>query len=149
MAALAAGLFVFGLGEELWSRYVPEYLRALGASALAIGAFGTLRDLLDAAYAYPGGWLSDRLGNRRALLLFGGMTAAGLVVYAAWSSIAAVFVGLFLVAGWKSLGLPAPLSAARPKRLCFRGVHAGRADSTHAGRVVLRICEEADRLAPG
>ena len=49
----------------------------------------------------------------------------------------------------KSLGLPAPLSAARPKRLRFRGVHAGRADSTHAGRVVLRICEEADRLAPG
>jgi MFS family permease len=107
VAALAAGLFVFGLGEELWSRYVPEYLHALGASALAIGAFGTLRDLLDAAYAYPGGWLSDRLGNRRALLFFGGMTAAGLVVYAAWSSIAAVFAGLFLVAGWKSLGLPA------------------------------------------
>ena len=107
VAALAVGLFVFGLGEELWSRYVPVYLRALGASALAIGAFGTLRDLLDAAYAYPGGWLSDRLGNRRALLLFGGMTAAGLVVYAAWTSIAAVFAGLFLVAGWKSLGLPA------------------------------------------
>ena len=107
VAALAAGLFVFGLGEELWSRYVPEYLRALGASALAIGAFGTLRDLLDAAYAYPGGWLSDRLGSRRALLFFGGMTAAGLVVYFVWSSIAAVFTGLLLVAAWKSLGLPA------------------------------------------
>ena len=25
--ALAAGLFVYGFGEELWSRYMPEYLR--------------------------------------------------------------------------------------------------------------------------
>ena len=60
----AAGIFVFGLGQELWSRYLPEYLRFLGASALVVGAFGALQDLLDAAYAYPGGWLSDRLGNR-------------------------------------------------------------------------------------
>src|SRR6266567_5500155 len=89
----AAGIFVFGLGQELWSRYLPEYLRFLGASALVVGAFGALQDLLDAAYAYPGGWLSDRLGNRRALILFGGMTAAGLVIYMVWSSIAAVFAG--------------------------------------------------------
>src|SRR5690348_12610620 len=93
VAALAAGLFVFALGEELWSRYLPEYLRAMGASALALGAFGTLRDFLDAAYSYPGGWLSDRLGSRRALLLFGAMTAAGLLVYLGVTSVAGVFVG--------------------------------------------------------
>jgi MFS family permease len=107
VAALAAGLFVFGFGEELWSRYLPQYLRTLGASALAVGAFGTLRDLLDAAYAYPGGWLSDRLGSRRALLLFGAVTTAGILVYLVWSSAVGVFAGLLLVAGWKSLGLPA------------------------------------------
>ena len=107
VAALAAGLFVFALGEELWSRYLPEYLRAMGASALALGAFGTLRDFLDAAYSYPGGWLSDRLGSRRALLLFGAMTAAGLLVYLSVTSVAGVFVGVLLVASWKSLGLPA------------------------------------------
>jgi MFS family permease len=107
VAALAAGLFVFALGEELWSRYLPEYLRAMGASALALGAFGTLRDFLDAAYSYPGGWLSDRLGSRRALLLFGAMTAAGLLVYLGVTSVAGVFVGVLLVASWKSLGLPA------------------------------------------
>jgi MFS family permease len=110
LAPLAAGIFVFGLGEELWSRYLPEYLRFLGASALIVGAFGTLRDLLDAAYAYPGGWLSDRLGNRRALLLFGVLTTAGFVLYFAWGSIAGIFVGVFLVMAWKSLGLPATFS---------------------------------------
>ncbi|MDQ6891073.1 MAG: MFS transporter [Acidobacteriota bacterium] len=107
LAPLAAGLVVFGLGQELWARYVPEYLRFLGASALLVGAFGALQDLLDAAYAYPGGWLSDRLGNRRALILFGALTTAGFVVYFFFRSIAGVFFGTLLVMAWKSLGLPA------------------------------------------
>src|SRR5438128_510375 len=80
VGALAAGLFVYGFGEELWFRYLPEYLRVLGGSAFAVGLFGTAKDLLDAAYAYPGGVLSDRLGTRRSLLLFGSLTAAGFAV---------------------------------------------------------------------
>ncbi len=107
LAPAAAGIFVFGLGQELWSRYLPEYLRFLGASALIVGAFGTLEDLLDAAYAYPGGWLSDRLGNRRALLIFGALTTAGFFVYFFSRSIAGIFLGVFLVMAWKSFGLPA------------------------------------------
>jgi MFS family permease len=108
--ALAASLFVFGFGEELWFRYLPAYLRAFGVSAFAVGLFGTLKDLLDAAYAYPGGVLSDRLGTRRALLLFGGLSTAGFAVFWAWPSAAGVFVGLFFVMAWASLGLPATFS---------------------------------------
>ena len=106
-ASLAAALFVFGFGEELWSRYVPEYLRVLGASALLVGAFGALRDFLDAAYAYPGGALTDRLGTAKSLTLFGGVTATGILVYFVWPSIAGVFLGLLLVRAWASFGLPA------------------------------------------
>jgi MFS family permease len=104
---LAVALFVYGFGEELWSRFLPEFLRALGGSALVLGAYGTLRDFLDAAYAYPGGALSDRLGSGRALLLFGAMTTLGIACYLTWSSIPAIFAGLFLVMAWRSLGLPA------------------------------------------
>ena len=107
VGALAAGLLVYGFGEELWFRYLPEYLRVLGASAFAVGLFGTAKDLLDAAYAYPGGVLSDRLGTRRSLLLFGSLTTAGFAVYFFWPSIPGVFFGLFLVLCWQSLGLPA------------------------------------------
>ena len=107
VGALAAGLFVYGFGEELWFRYLPEYLRVLGASAFAVGLFGTAKDLLDAAYAYPGGVLSDRLGTRRSLLLFGGLTTAGFAVYFFFPSVLAVFLGLLLVMCWQSLGLPA------------------------------------------
>ena len=108
--ALAVALFVFGFGEELWFRYLPAYLRAFGVSAMGLGLFGTLKDFLDAAYAYPGGVLSDRLGTRNALLLFGGLTTAGFVALFAWPSPAAVFAGLFLVMAWASLGLPATFS---------------------------------------
>jgi MFS family permease len=108
--SLAAALFALGFGQELWWRYVPEYLRSLGASAFAVGVFGTLRDLLDAAYAYPGGIASDRLGTRRALVLFGALTTAGYAVYALGGSILAIFGGLLLVMAWPSLGLPATFS---------------------------------------
>jgi MFS family permease len=107
VAVLAVALFVYGFGEELWSRFLPELLRSLGGSALVLGAYGTLRDSLDAAYAYPGGVLSDRLGSGRALLLFGALTTFGIACYLAWSSIPAIFAGLFLVMAWRSLGLPA------------------------------------------
>jgi len=107
VAALASALLVYGFGEELSSRYLPAYLRAMGASALLIGAFGAARDFLDAAYAWPGGVLSDRLGTRRSLLLFGGMSTAGFLIYLFWGSPARVFVGLAFVMAWRSLGLPA------------------------------------------
>jgi MFS family permease len=113
VAALAAGLFVYGFGEELWFRYLPEYLRTLGAGALAVGLFGTVKDLLDAGYAYPGGVIADRLGSRRALLLFAALTTAGFALYLAHPTVAAIFAGLFLVMAWQSLGLPATFSLVR------------------------------------
>jgi MFS family permease len=110
VGALAAGLFVYGFGEELWFRYVPAYLRALGASPFLVGAFGTFKDFLDAGYAYPGGVITDRLGSRRALLLFGALTVAGFALYWAAPSIPMIFLGLPLVMAWQSLGLPATFS---------------------------------------
>jgi MFS family permease len=107
VAALAAGLFVFGFGQELWFRYLPEYLRFLGATPLAVGAFGAVKDLLDAAYAYPGGAIADRAGTRTSLLLFGAVTVGGYAILAGWRSIAGVFAGIVLVMAWPSLGLPA------------------------------------------
>src|SRR5512135_1015975 len=107
VAALAAGLFVFGFGQELWFRFLPAFLRSLGASALLVGAFGTLKDLLDAAYAWPGGVLTDRLGSRRSLLLFGGLTLCGFLAYLASPTVPVLFAGLFLVMAWPALGLPA------------------------------------------
>src|ERR671939_1065350 len=70
VAVASAAVFLLGLGEELWKKFLPKYLEALGAGPGVIGLFGTAEDFFDALYQYPGGWLADRLGRRRAFLIF-------------------------------------------------------------------------------
>ena len=85
---------------------MPAYLTALGASGLVVGLFGSCKDLLDGLYQYPGGWLADRVGRRRTLLLFTALATAGYAVYAMAPSWPLVFVGLFGVMAWKSGAFP-------------------------------------------
>src|SRR5262245_15291202 len=79
--AASAAVFLLFLGEELWKKFLPRYLEALGAGAVAIGLFGTAKDFFDAIYQYPGGWLADRLGRRRAFLVFIGLASLGYLIY--------------------------------------------------------------------
>ena len=48
----SAAVFLLGLGEELWKKFLPKYLEALGASTPVIGLFGTAEDFFDAIYQY-------------------------------------------------------------------------------------------------
>jgi hypothetical protein len=52
-------------------------LEVLGAPVTAVGLFGTCQDLLDGVYQHPGGWIGDRYGRRRALMLFVGLAMLG------------------------------------------------------------------------
>src|SRR3954471_23484135 len=79
---IASGaVFLLGFGEELWKKFIPKYLEALGASTPVIGLFGTAEDLFDAMYQYPGGWIADRFGRRHALWFFLSLACAGYFVY--------------------------------------------------------------------
>jgi MFS family permease len=104
--AVVGAMFLMALGENLWRRFLPKYLEALGAPILAIGAYGSVEDALDGLYQYPGGWASDRYGRRHALLLFVALAAAGYVVIAAAPAWPVVFVGLLLIMCWTSMASP-------------------------------------------
>jgi MFS family permease len=104
--AVVGAMFLMALGENLWRRFLPKYLEALGAPILAIGAYGSAEDALDGLYQYPGGWASDRYGRRHALLLFVALAAAGYVVIAAAPAWPVVFVGLLLIMCWTSMASP-------------------------------------------
>ncbi len=103
----SGAVFLLGFGEELWKKFLPKYLEALGASTPMIGLFGTAEDFFDAVYQYPGGWIADRFGRRRALFFFLGLACAGYLVYLLGPSWPFAFLGLALVMGWQSMASPA------------------------------------------
>ena len=103
----STAIFLIGLGEELWKKFLPKYLEALGATAPIIGLFGTAEDFFDAIYQYPGGWLADRVGRRRAFLTVVTVAAGGYVVYLLSPSWPFLFLGLALVMAWQSMASPA------------------------------------------
>jgi MFS family permease len=107
VAIASATVFLLGFGEELWKKFVPKYLEALGATPLIIGLFGTAEDCFDAVYQYPGGFVADHLGRRRAFLIFITLASFGYVAYLFSPSWPFLFVALALVMVWQSMASPA------------------------------------------
>ena len=103
---VAGAVFLMSMGEELWKRFAPKYLDSLGAPLVMIGAYGSMRDLLDGLAQYPGGWLADRYGHRAALISFIACACVGYAVVAGSGSWALAFVGLVLVMAWSSMASP-------------------------------------------
>lgn len=103
----SCAIFLLGFGEELWKKFLPKYLEALGASTPIIGLFGTAEDFFDAVYQYPGGWIADRLGRRNAFLIFLALAFAGYLVYLFGTVWPFAFAGLALVMAWQSMASPA------------------------------------------
>lgn len=118
VTAASGAVFLVGLGEELWKKFLPKYLESLGGSVAVVGLFGTAEDFLDAIYQYPGGWLADHWGRRRAFLVFLAAAFAGYFVYLSSPSWPYLFLGLALVMAWQAMGSPvvfATIGDALPK----------------------------------
>jgi MFS family permease len=107
VAFASVAVLLLGLGEELWKKFLPKYLESLGATTAIIGIFGTTKDFFDAIYQYPGGWLADHLGRRRAFLAFIALASLGYLIYLLSPSWPFVFVGLAFSMAWHSMASPA------------------------------------------
>lgn len=107
VAAASGAVFLVGLGEELWKKFLPKYLESLGASVTVVGLFGTAEDFFDASYQYPGGWLADRWGRRRAFLTFLLAATAGYLTYLFSPGWPWLFLGLAFAMVWQSMASPA------------------------------------------
>ena len=106
IVAVSTAMFLLALGENLWQKFLPKYLQALGAPIRAVGLFGSIEDFLDGVYQYPGGWLSDRIGRRASLLGFVVVAAIGYTIYGFARSWPWIIAGLFFVSAWSSMGSP-------------------------------------------
>jgi MFS family permease len=107
---LLAALLGMGFAEELWMRFLPKYLESLGATIWVIGAFDAIKTWVGAAYAYPGGILTDRWGQRKALALFTTISITGYLLLWLSSHWTTVLLAAFLFLAWSSFSLPTMFS---------------------------------------
>ena len=107
----------FGLGEQLWSPFLPAYLdakmNATGttggvslATLLAVGIYACLRNLFETACYVGGGQLTARLGDRGSLILFGAFTVMGYVLFLTATAPVVVIIATLFILGWEPLSIP-------------------------------------------
>ena len=110
VVGLLSMVILVGMGERMAERFLPLYLMALGGGAISIGLLNGMDNLLSALYAFPGGYLSDRLGARRALLLFNIIAMAGFLIVILIPAWPAVILGAAFFISWNAIALPATMS---------------------------------------
>jgi len=103
-------VILVGMGERMAERFLPIYLLALGGGALSIGFLNGMDNLLSALYSFPGGYLSDRFGTKRALLIFNIVAMCGFLVVIIFPAWQAVLLGAVLFISWSAISLPATMS---------------------------------------
>ena len=125
MIALLAMVVLVGMGEKMAERFLPLYLMAVGGTTWAVGSLNGMDNLLSALYSFPGGYLSDLLGYKRALIAFNLVAMAGYVVVILVPTWWAVLVGAVFFISWTAISLPAIMSLvskAVPKEKRTMGV---------------------------
>ncbi|HZW04506.1 MAG TPA: MFS transporter, partial [Anaerolineaceae bacterium] len=103
-------VILVGLGEKMAERFLPLYLLALGGGTLSIGLLNGMDNLLSALYSFPGGYLADRLGQKRVLLVFNLIAIFGYLIVILFPSWQAVLVGSIFFLSWTAISLPATMS---------------------------------------
>lgn len=109
-AALLGMVVLVGMGERMAERFLPIYLLTLGGGAWSIGLLQAMDNLLSALYSFPGGYLSDRIGVKKSLLVFNLVAMAGFALVILIPSWQAVLIGAVLFISWSAISLPATMS---------------------------------------
>ncbi len=110
MAALLTMVILVGMGEKMAERFLPLYLLALGGGVLSVGFLNGMDNLLSALYSFPGGYFSDKLGAKRALILFNIIAMLGFLIVIIFPYWQAVIIGSIFFLSWTAISLPATMS---------------------------------------
>ena len=105
-----AMVVLVGMGERMAERFLPIYMLALGGGALAIGLLQAMDNFLSALYSFPGGYLSDRIGTKKSLLIFNLVAMGGFALVLLIPTWQAVLVGAVFFISWSAISLPATMS---------------------------------------
>lgn len=125
IVAVLAMIVLIGMGEWMADRFLPIYIQELGGSLVAIGVLSGTKNLLGALYSLPAGYLSERIGYKKALLVFNLIALLGYAIVILIQSWVAVLVGAIFFLAWSSVSLPASMSlvsAVMPRNKRTMGV---------------------------
>ena len=164
---LSLAMFAFSLGFQMTNRFVPDYLVFLGATGFVVGLFATLGNVIGAVYPYYGGVVSDRVGSRLSLTVFGFLSTVGFAVWLVAAFVPAVdlgvvvlepwvwvFAGLLLAQCWKSFGIGGHYAIVKqsvePSRLArgFASTETFRRSAFLLAPLIVAVLV-ADALMPG
>ncbi len=109
-AFLLGMVVLVGMGERIVERFITKYIETLGASIVIIGLYGGLQNLLGALWSLPGGILSDRLGTKRALLVFNLIALIGYMIVILIPLWPAVLVAAIFFLAWSALSFPSTMT---------------------------------------
>ena|ERR1017187_5994743 len=109
IVGLLSMVVLVGMGEHMAEQFLPLYLLALGGGFISVGFLNAMDNLLGALYSYPGGYLSDRLGTKRALLVFNIASMIGFLIVVLIPTWPAVLGGAVLFLSWTAISLPATM----------------------------------------
>jgi len=109
MLVLLSMVILVGLGEKMAERFLPIYLLALGGGVFAVGLLNGMDNLLSALYSFPGGYVSDRWGYKRALTVFNLIAMLGYLIVIIFPYWQAVIVGAVFFLSWTAISLPATM----------------------------------------
>jgi MFS family permease len=107
MLVLLAMVILVGMGEKMGERFLPLYILSIGGGTFAVSFLNGTDNLLSALYSFPGGYLSDRFGYKKALLVFNGIAMIGYTIVIAIPTWWAVLIGAVFFISWTAISLPA------------------------------------------
>ncbi|MCD6322371.1 MAG: MFS transporter [Clostridiales bacterium] len=110
MLSMIVMVVFIGFGEKMGERFLPLYIMSLGGTAVAVASLNTMDNLLSSLYSYPGGWVSDKLGYKKALIIFTIIALFGYLIVIFIPTWQSVLVGALFFIAWTAISLPAVMS---------------------------------------
>ncbi|HBK52310.1 MAG TPA: MFS transporter, partial [Syntrophomonas wolfei] len=110
MISMLVMVILIGMGEKMAERFLPLYLIALGGSIYAVGFLNAMDNFLSAIYSFPGGYLAEKLGYKKSLMLFTVIALFGYAIVIIIPRWQAVLVGCIFFISWTAISLPAIMS---------------------------------------
>lgn len=108
---MTATSFLSDLGHETATSILPAFLAMLGAPPAALGAIEGIADATSSFVKLGTGWISDRLGHRKAITVGGyALTGASQAIFALANGWGLILLGR--VVGWFGRGIKGPLRSA-------------------------------------